>query len=667
LRPISRNIGTLLLRLGVTAPPFPEIGPELATSGSLSMSPEAATAGAWGTWTLRYEVGEEPIEELGGLRVQLPEVFHAGIRNSAFRTQASAPREPNFVAAHTSVRGVVLQTFIELESDAAIDKAGRWSNLSGRGGYYNYVARVIVRRGRLAAGDVLTVLYGDTSGGSRGFRAGINRCAPSRVFVAVDHDGLGRFRLHRDAPTLAIVPGEPADLFAVAPSDAVVGEPFALRIALVDEHGNPAPGPGATRLRVTVMDGEADLPPAVKLPAGEAWTEVRCTPRAAGVLRLQVDEPERRLAIVTNPARVHAEAPATRILWGDLHSHTEVSNDGVGTGRDAYEYARHVAALDFYSRSDHNSFFEAGNPVADFGEYVRLADEWNEPGRFATIHGVEVSFGAPYGHHNVYFRGDPTQVADEYASTLPELWKALAGMDALTIPHHTMKMPSPIDWSDGDDPERRRNFEIFSAHGLSEEYDPYHPLAIEQSLFTNASTTQRNGMSAQRAWEDGLQLSSIASSDDHRAQPGLPHHGLVAVRADALTREAVFDALRERRTYATTGVRVLLDFTVGGVAMGSRGPGPGAGRALAIEASAVGTDLIDLVEVVRHVAGRPGFAVIAELRPRAERFEWTFEDDLGAGAGPAIYYLRLRQRGLVRGSVAMAWSSPVWIEPSAGD
>ena len=68
----------------------------------------------------------------------------------------------------------MLQTFVELESEQAIDKAGRWSNLSGRAGYYSYVARVVVRHGRLERGDELSLVYGDTSGGSRGFRAGIN-------------------------------------------------------------------------------------------------------------------------------------------------------------------------------------------------------------------------------------------------------------------------------------------------------------------------------------------------------------------------------------------------------------------------------------------------------------------------------------------------------------
>ncbi len=270
--------------------------------------------------------------------------------------------------------------------------------------------------------------------------------------------------------------------------------------------------------------------------------------------------------------------------------------------------------------------------------------------------------GAPYGHHNVYFRDRPIQVGDSYSTTLPEIWKALRGHQALTIPHHTMKMPARVDWSDGDDPEQRRNFEIYSAHGSSEAFDPYHPLAFEQSLFTDPSSTQRGGTSAQQAWEDGLRLSTIASSDDHRSQPGLPHHGVVAVRSTGLTRGEVFDALYARRTYATTGVRIILDVTVGGIEMGGSGP---AGRPITIETAAIGTDVIEEIELLRAVEGQPGFRVVAVHRPRADRLEWRVQDDPGAGA--AIYYVRLRQRGLVRGVVAMAWSSPVWVDGVGAD
>ena len=466
-------------------------------------------------------------------------------------------------------------------------------------------------------------------------------------------------RLHTQRPSVTLVAAEPIEIFATAQSDAVVGEPLILKVALIDEHANPAATSSAS-LVLEVIAGRADLPSALEVPAGRGWLEVECVPRTAGVLRVRVSDRARRLVALSNPVRVHESAPSTRIFWGDLHSHTDVSGDGIGSGEHAYEYARQVTALDFYSRTDHNSYFEDGAMPGDFAEYVRLADESNAPGQFVALHGYEVSFGPPYGHHNVYFRDRPIQVGDTYSSTLPELWKALAGRRALTIPHHTMKMPAPVDWSDGDDPEQRRNFEIYSAHGLSEEFDPYHPLAFEQSLFTNPSSTQRTGTSAQRAWENGLELSAIASSDDHRAQPGLPHHGVAAVRATGLTRAEIFDALYERRTYATTGVRILLDFSVGGIEMGGRGAAP---RPLEIHCAATGTDLIDLVEVLRHVAGRPGFRIVATLRPGEDRFEWRTTDDPGPGA--AIYYARLRQRGMVRGVVAMAWSSPVWIDADA--
>ena len=72
---------------------------------------------------------------------------------------------------------------------------------------------------------------------------------------------------------------------------------------------------------------------------------------------------------------------------------------------------------------------------------------------------------------------------------------ALTAGEALTIPHHTNRFPQPLAW-DEDDPALRRNFEIYSAHGLSEAYDPGHSLAFEQSDFTNRSTSARTGVSA---------------------------------------------------------------------------------------------------------------------------------------------------------------------------
>ena len=354
-------------------------------------------------------------------------------------------------------------------------------------------------------------------------------------------------------------------------------------------------------------------------------------------------------------------APQRRLYWGDLHSHTEYSWDGVGTR--SFDYARHIAGLDFYSMTDHsrspeNGFTRGLGPHV-WQEYTALADAHNAPGAFATLHGYEASFSAPYGHHNVYFRDTPGPLLSPEAISLPQLWERLETGTALTIPHHTGKFPNPVSW-EHHHPDLRRNFELYSGHGLSEAFDPDHPLAFEQSLFTSPSSSVRGAQSAQHAWMHGLLLSTVAASDDHRAQPGKPHWGLTAVAATQLTRTSVFDALHQRRTYGTTGARILLEFSVNGHPMGQSIDADGP-PSLAVEAH--GTDRIDEVEVLRYSPEDGAFRVLHRIRPEALDFSWsgldrTFRED-------SIYYVRLRQRGMVRDRIVMAWSSPIWVRSTA--
>ena len=72
----------------------------------------------------------------------------------------------------------------------------------------------------------------------------------------------------------------------------------------------------------------------------------------------------------------------------------------------------------------------------------------------------------------------------------------------------------------------------------------------------------------QAALDKGYRIGAIASNDG----PGLPGSwgkGLAGVWADSLTREDVYEALKERRTYGVTGDRIRLQFRVNGAPMGS--------------------------------------------------------------------------------------------------
>ena len=646
---------------------------------AVTVSPAFGVAGHYGTWTVTYTVGPGGIAPGGALRVQLPDTWHAGERNSANRLQASDPTDDHYVAAYGSGTDVRVEAEVESETSDFLVKSAR-PGLDGRSERYVFVVRANVVSGSLREGETVRVVYGDTSAGSRGLRAAIVAAGPEPILVSVDRDGGGVFEPVAHDAALTSRSGIATELLLSGPSALVAGERAELRLAAVDLHSNPAV-PFHDTVTLRVLQGDVDLPRTVEFPRGQGWTTVPFTPRGTGIVRLEASARADLLRARGNPMEVFAEPPAERTWWGDLHSHTGHSFDGVGAG--VFDYARRVSGLDFHAMTDHSSGparegFTRGLGPHVWEEYTAATDAHHAPGEFVTLHAYEASFPAPWGHHNVYFRGAPGPLLSPSQVTLPELWAALTAGEALTIPHHTNKFPQPLAW-DEDEPALRRNFEIYSAHGLSEAYDPDHPLAFEQSGFTNRSTSARTGISAQDAWMRGLRLSTIAASDDHRSQPGKPHWGLAAVRAPELTREAVFDALHARRTYGTTGQRILLDFRVNDAPMGSEvalaaplpepcaGTSPECGERAAATAAlaprfdvtAHGTDVIESVEILRYSEPDGGFRVIHDLRPAALDFTWSgrdagFRDD-------AIYYLRLRQRSPVRGRAVMAWSSPVWV------
>ena len=634
------------------SPPPPVLLPETTSEGTLRVSPDRGVAGEFSTWTVTYTVGGDGIATGGGVRVQLPDSWHAGPRNSANRLQASDPGDDHHVSSRCSRKGVRLRTLVESETKKLLVKHAKLS-VDGRKERYVFVVRVIVEEGRLERNDEIAVTYGDRSGGSRGYRAAAISTTPEPVLVALDADGSGRFRLHTSrSATLVSLPGRAVEMLFHLPTCAAVSSPVLATISIIDGEDNPATHP--LNVLVRTVEGEALVSPTVMVESG--YVRFPVVTRSPGVVRLEAVAPGVGLSARSNPLEVLGKEPRLKIYWGDLHSHTHFSWDGVG--RDNFRYARYISALDFYAMTDHSvaplEDITRGLSRRNWVEYTKLTENHHAPGEFVTLHAYECSFGKPYGHHNVFFRGRPGPLFYPTKSTLPEVWSLLKGGEALTIPHHTGKFPAGIEF-EIHHPLFRRNFEIYSAHGLSESYDPAHPLAFEQSKFTADSRSLKHPSFAQDAWERGLRLSTIASSDDHHAHPGQTRYGLVAVRAPELTRDAIFQALFDRRTYATTGARITLDFHVNRRSMGSTVATTGAPE---IRLRAIGTDVIEWAEVLRYQPPKAGFRVVRRWEPRAAELRETFRDEDGRPG--AIYYARLRQRGTHRGRVVMAWSSPVW-------
>jgi hypothetical protein len=133
--------------------------------------------------------------------------------------------------------------------------------------------------------------------------------------------------------------------------------------------------------------------------------------------------------------------------------------------------------------------------------------------------------------------------------------------------------------------------EIYSEHGNAESDEgPFDYIRHSMGGRWTPNTYQA-------VLDAGYRVGALASSDDHLGYPGAYGEGLAAIQAKELTREALFDALRNRRTYGVTGDRIRLDFRLNGKPMGSEIPYT---RNRRIEVSAVGWDAIKAVEVIKN-------------------------------------------------------------------
>lgn len=358
-----------------------------------------------------------------------------------------------------------------------------------------------------------------------------------------------------------------------------------------------------------------------------------------------------------------------KVYFGDIHTHSgQVGDDcsdrgcGMGSRIDNYEYARGPGGLDFYALTDHEWQIDPDKTK----EYLALADDYNDSGRFPCLPAYEYT-NQLYGHRNVYFRaagGDVLNTNTEWGrptldpaicNTPSDLWAAMeaTGVPFLTVPHHSSATshPLPLDYYH---PEHDRLFEVYSSWGSSEYYGD----------FPRGNSDRWRTGDYRDASRRGRVYGLIASSDGHDSHPGnaqsplVKHHhifhflgsGRAAVLAPELTREAVFDALYDRRCYATTGPPIVLDVRLDGAVTGSRVP-PRTKGSPALQITCRGTNGIDHIRIVKDTG------VVATI-PCHGAFEVEHEwaDPAYAADATCSYYVRVVQRDR-----ESAWSSPIWV------
>ncbi len=290
-----------------------------------------------------------------------------------------------------------------------------------------------------------------------------------------------------------------------------------------------------------------------------------------------------------------------RIYFGDLHNHSSVGY-AQGSLQRAFEIARNH--LDFFAFTPHGYWHDIGHyengiekkwldgfevTKKRWPEVLEMVRKYDRPGQFVAIAGFEWH-SRSLGDYHILF---PTAEA-EYArfDDLRRFQQFAKERGAIMIPHHPANRLGHRGANlERLDPEVSPVIEIYSEWGNAEHDRAPYPYVRH----TECGRWTRNTL--QHFLAQGHRLGVIASTDDHLGYPGAYREGLAAVLATELTREAIFDALRHRRTYAVTGDRILVDFQVNGRIMGTQMPYVKQ-RELAV--TVTGWDQLDRVEILRN-------------------------------------------------------------------
>lgn len=626
-------------------------------SGSFIVEPSMYTAGQFGSWTATYTVGSEGIEEGGMVTIEFPHSWHIYPWLYKMRREATPDGKPappwraskdkaeqidrpadwHYVGGKVSRPGVRVSTMIKRNGlDNEIERFSR-------------LFTITVEEGELIEGDKVVLEYKRTSAPPISEVNVIN--------IAVDGDGDGQYELRPASAEVEILPSYERGAMIIAPSRVQAGTPVEFTVAALDQFSNSTEKFDG-QFRFSASDPKAELPaPYDFQPVDKGRKTLTATFQTPGVHYITGHDNKHlaSLGLLSNPIDVTAEKPAYNIYWGDLHSHCEISHDGNGRAVTAFEYARDVSRLDFYTLTDHTVHITD----AEWEETQQLVRRYHDPGRFVTMLANEWSARAPYGHNNVIYYDDRAEIIRmPFVNQLPELWKRLEGKRVFTLPHKTAP---GVTWNFKH--PLRTSIEIYSMWGNSEFYGAENKYE-DVDYFGNPGAGPGPHY-ARDAWEAGQRIGVLGGSDDHLAHPGQIFGGLSAVIAPELTRDALHTSVNKRHTYATTGHRMLLYFTINGHLMGDV-ISLGENEYPTIHVTASALDNIGKLEVMRW-DGREWSAVY-EYSAQSRHADISFTDT--GYTRSSIYYVRVIQEREYknvmeyRGRWVMAWSSPIWVEKS---
>jgi len=344
--------------------------------------------------------------------------------------------------------------------------------------------------------------------------------------------------------------------------------------------------------------------------------------------------------------RYRADGKSFRILRGDLHRHTDISQDGLGDGSllDFYRYAFTAGQFDYMEVTDH----QYGGTEYNWWRTEKSEDAFLVPGRFWPLFGTERSISYPNGHRNTFFaeRGNrelPIQPGEQNGklNTGPILYPYLRERKGLTSSHSTAS-DQGTDWRDND-PQLEPLVEIYQGLNSSYEYENAPRADTPERRYYHHGEGWRPAGFVWNAWAKGLKL-GVQASSDHIAT----HDSYACILVDGdrePTREDILNGMRARHAYAATD-NIIVDARIGEHIMGDVFK---SSETPVLKVKVQGTGPIARIEVIKNNT------FVHTVRPEGASAAFEYRDS-DIKPGESYYYVRVEQA-----AGQLAWSSPIWV------
>lgn len=394
------------------------------------------------------------------------------------------------------------------------------------------------------------------------------------------------------------------------------------------------------------------------------------------------------------------------VFYGLLHAHTSYS-DGSGTPTQAYRKAK-GRTVDFFAVTPHNharaegfakdrkdglliatnhDLYNAAEPFGiaghsgRFKSVIRAAKDQTSD-TFVALYGQEFSTISSGNHANVFGIDEVLTVGDGAYRDLYVLLAELerAGSPAAVVQLNHPNVQADFFYAGSKASERRKMFNDYGFDDLGFEFeelvrasDRYvslievlsGPSATKDKKFASHSYKD-HGNDYYYYLTQGFHISPSVGHDNHYKHWGDKSPARMGVVADSLTREDLYEAMRENRTFATEDSDLNVSISINGTAMGG------------VESVDAGDDLIIVTTVSDPSDSGESYEVTliygtVEPQDLDTLEKWTetdgeqemverdgdgtvaFEGYVSSGV-PEFFYVVVEQEDGDR-----AWSAPVWI------